>query len=127
MPLNVEVFRKDNESIIRLILSGSLDTLTASKFDETAKEAVNALTRLVILDMRDLTFISSAGVRSIFKLVKQMKAQKSKVATTHCQPQITKVFDIIKALPEMPIFTDDKEMDEYLAAMQEKILNGEDF
>jgi hypothetical protein len=41
------------------------------------------------------------------------------------QPQIKKVFDIVKALPDVPIFKDDAEMDEYLTHMQNQVLDGE--
>ncbi len=43
------------------------------------------------------------------------------------QPQVEKVFDIIKALSDMQIFAHDQEMDEYLDVMQQRILNGDDF
>jgi anti-sigma B factor antagonist len=37
------------------------------------------------------------------------------------QPQIARVFDIIKALPAVSIFKDDAEPDDYLAAIQDRV------
>jgi len=44
----------------------------------------------------------------------------------HLQPQIQKVLDIVKALPSVPIFKDDAEMDDYFDAMQKKVINDND-
>ena len=41
------------------------------------------------------------------------------------QPQIKKVFDIVKALPEQQIFTSIEEMDNYLKEIQRKVKDGE--
>lgn len=72
--------------------------------------------------MKGLQYISSAGIRSIFKLAKRVKNNNGKIAAVNRQPQVSKVFDIVKALPDMEIFRDDAELDEYLNAMQKKVL-----
>jgi anti-sigma B factor antagonist len=41
------------------------------------------------------------------------------------QPQIKRVFELIKALDGMNIFKDREEMDAYLANMQQQVLDGE--
>ena len=38
------------------------------------------------------------------------------------QPQIEKVFEIIKALPDQRIFKDIEELDRYLDRMQKKVI-----
>ena len=42
------------------------------------------------------------------------------------QPQIQKVFDVVKAVPLNEIFTSFAEADAYLDAMQRKVLSGDD-
>ena len=76
--------------------------------------------------MSKLEYISSAGLRVLFKASKTLKGQDGQLAMMHLQPQIQKVLDIVKALPAVPIFKDDEEMDGYFDAMQNKILNNED-
>jgi anti-anti-sigma regulatory factor len=65
------------------------------------------------------------GVRVIAKAQKEMKAYNGKVVLLNLQPQIRKVFDIIKALDGMNVFRSQEEMDEYLAAMQHKVMDGD--
>ena len=48
-----------------------------------------------------------------------------KFLLVNLQPQIKKVFEIIKALDGMNVFKDQDEMDDYLAAMQNRVKEGE--
>ena len=76
---------------------------------------------LTILDMKDLDYISSAGLRVIFKAAKQAKEAGHRMAAANRKPHIDKVFEILKALPDMAVFADEQELDDYLEAMQNKV------
>jgi anti-anti-sigma factor len=76
---------------------------------------------LTVLDMRDLDYISSAGLRVIFKAAKQVKSAGNRLAAANRKPHIEKVFEILKALPDMAVFANDAEMDEYLESMQAQV------
>ncbi len=127
MSLTIETAFEENNSIAVIRLSGRLDTNSAPSLDETSNDIIHPELKLIMLDMKELSYISSAGIRSVFKMVKAMKKQGGKVGASNRQPQIIKVFDIIKALPDMQIFSNDEEMDEYLSIVQSRIRNGEDF
>ena len=79
-----------------------------------------------MLDLADLEYISSAGVRSIFKARKALAGHGGKVLVVNPQPQIQKVFDVVKAVPLEEIFTSVAEADAYLDAMQRKVMRGDD-
>ena len=70
--------------------------------------------------MKDLDYISSAGLRVIFKAAKQTKSSGRKLAAANRKPHIDKVFEILKALPDMAVFANDQELDDYLDTMQRK-------
>ncbi len=108
----------------RARIVGRLDTNTAPQL-ETTLEPVLAQTRTLIFDMAGLEYISSAGLRVLFKTTKALQQKGGSATMVHMQPQIRKVFDIVKAMPDMRIFKNEDEMDEYLAAMQKKTLNGD--
>lgn len=124
MSLTVSI-TDDKGKAKRVALSGRLDTITAPELEAQLDELTALPIALVIFDMSDLEYISSAGLRVIFKAVKTMKTNGGKAGVLKMQPQIKKVFDIVKALPDVPIFKDDSEMDEYLTHMQNKVLDGE--
>ena len=48
----------------------------------------------------------------------QAKAGGRRMAAANRKPHIDKVFEILKALPDMAVFANEQELDEYLDAMQ---------
>ena len=119
---------KSNETkgqSIRVSLTGRLDTITAPELETELDQMVAKPVQVLIFDLSDLEYISSAGLRVIFKATKEMKAKGGKCGILKMQPQIKKVFDIVKALPDVPVFKNDAEMDDYLSNMQQKVLDGE--
>ena len=109
----------------RISIAGSLDSNTAPELQQSIDTEINDSVSATILDFKDLDFLSSAGLRVIFKAKKLMDSSGSKFLMVNLQPQIKKVFEIIKALDGMNVFKDQAEMDEYLTAMQDKVKDGD--
>ena len=99
---------------------GRLDTETYQVLDDKITSLLETETRVLILDMSDLDYISSAGVRVVFKAKKALSASDGEFLMTNLKPQIRKVFEIINALPTISIFKNIEEADAYLDAMQRK-------
>ena len=121
MELNTSIAIDEDNSVARINLDGALNTDTAPAFEERLQDVVDKGYHLTVLDMKDLDYISSAGLRVIFKAAKQCKAAGRRLAAANRKPHIDKVFEILKALPDMTVFANDDELDEYLTAMQEQI------
>ena len=109
----------------RISIAGSLDSNTAAELQQSIDTEINPSISTTIMDFRELNFLSSAGLRVIFKTKKLMDNSGGKFLLVNLQPQIKKVFEIIKALDGMDVFKDQDEMDEYLTAMQNKVKDGE--
>lgn len=109
----------------RVSIAGSLDSNTAPQLQQSINAEINESVSTTIIDFKDLDFLSSAGLRVIFKTKKVMDNIGGKFLLVNLQPQIKKVFEIIKALDGMDVFKDQDEMDDYLAAMQNKVKEGE--
>lgn len=121
MELRTNVTVDENKSVARVGLVGALNTETAPGFEHRLQEVVAAGHTLIVLDMKDLDYISSAGLRVIFKAAKQAGAAGQRVAAANRKPHIDKVFEILKALPDMAVFANDQELDDYLDAMQQRV------
>jgi len=106
--------------------AGSLDSNTYPILESTIKKIRESSPKAIVFDMKDLTYISSAGVRVIVATKKAMKEGGGSILLTNLQPQIRKVFDIIKALPSLSIFESVEELDEYLTQMQRKVQKQEE-
>jgi anti-anti-sigma factor len=124
MSLEIEIHAEPHEGK-RVSLIGSLDTDTANQLQEKIDHEIDSTVHMVIMDLKRLQFLSSAGLRVIFKTKKKMDEHHGKFLLLNLQPQVRKVFDIIKALDGMNVFKSQEEMDEYLTAMQNKVLDGD--
>ena len=124
MSLEIEIHAEPYDGK-RISLAGSLDTDTANQLQDKIDHEIDSTVHMVIMDLKRLQFLSSAGLRMIFKTKKMMENHHGKFMLLNLQPQVRKVFDIIKALDGMSVFKNQEEMDEYLTAMQNKVLDGD--
>jgi anti-anti-sigma factor len=120
MVLNVSVKQQAKNAWV-VSLEGSLDSATAQAFGERIQPLLGTAGSTLVLDMDGLEYISSAGLREIFKAQKAQKAAPGKLVFMRLKPQIRKVFDIVNALPSMRIFSSLREMDDYLDRMQKQV------
>jgi len=118
MTLDTTLHETPEKSLLRVALNGSLDSDTAPALEETLDDVLASTWQLVVLDMKDLDYISSAGLRVVFRAAKTLKAQGRSLAVANRQPQIAKVFEILQALPDMAVFANEEELDAYLTEMQ---------
>lgn len=125
MSLDITIHPPGNNTQ-RLALGGRLDTHTYQQLDDALVPLLDSTLTSLVLDLEALEYISSAGIRSVFKARKQLAARNGRVLVVNPQPQIQKVFDLVKAVPMSEIFTSVAEADAYLDAMQRKVLQDFD-
>ena len=89
MSLNIEKKFSDGNTIV---LSGRLDTVTAPQL-EAELEKILSDSDALVLDMANLEYISSAGLRVILKAQKAMNT-KGMMKLIHVGESIMEVFDI---------------------------------
>ena len=121
MELNTAVAVDEENSVARVTLDGALNTDTAPAFEQRLGQVIDGGHQLIVLDMKELDYISSAGLRVIFKAAKQAKAGGQRMAAANRKPHIDKVFEILKALPDMAVFANEQELDDYLDSMQSQV------
>ena len=106
---------------------GRLDATSYREFDRALDGVLAEVPRngTLIVDLADLEYISSAGLRSLFRARKAMRANGGHALLVHAQPQVRKVFEIVKAVPVNEVFRSVEELDAYLADMQRKVVEGD--
>ncbi|MEY3898093.1 MAG: hypothetical protein RLZZ214_3614 [Verrucomicrobiota bacterium] len=124
MPLEIHILQDmstQNRGALTVKLIGSLDTATAPELEREMGPVMARCGKDLMFDLAGLKFISSAGLR-VFSIVrKQLKERGGQASFINMQPQITEVFEIIKALPGVGVFANEAEFDAYLAARQKMI------
>ena len=88
--MTIEIKKNNQETIIEII--GRLDTITAPALDKTINEDIGD-TKNLILDMKDLEYISSAGLRVLLGAQKKMQKIGSMKVINVCQ-EVMDVFEM---------------------------------
>lgn len=125
MPLNIKIQQVDKNTV-KIILSGQINSDTYETLDRQINELVQKKISTLILDLADVDFVSSAGIGAIIKAKMSLMRYYGELALVNPQPQIRKVFDIMKLLPAMNVFASIQELDEYLARIQKRVIEGEE-
>ena len=107
-------------------LDGRLDTDTSQELEKKLQDVLAKEVRAVRFEMSRLAYISSMGIRVLFKTFKALRQKKAMFLMVGLQPQIKKVLEIAQALPPEAVFSSVKEADEYFDAMQKKALGTGD-
>ena len=68
--MTIEIKKTETETIIEIV--GRLDTITAPALDKTINEDIGD-TKNLVLDMKGLEYISSAGLRVLLSAQKKMQ------------------------------------------------------
>ena len=125
MALKIDINHKEADLLWDISLTGSLDTETAPELEEDLAKVFDSDCNKVVFNMTGLDYVNSAGIRIIALTSKKMEEKSGAIAMIGLQPQIEKVFDIVKALPNFSIFKDDAEADEYFDHIQKTVLDGD--
>ncbi len=96
MALKVTV-TEDRSFSRTLHLDGRLDNETAEDLDGELDKLVKSPVNVLVFDLANLEYISSAGLRSIFGAQRAMAARSGRIVIVNARPQVQKVFEIVRA------------------------------
>ena len=88
--MTIEIKKNDQETIIEIV--GRLDTITAPALDKTINEDMGD-TRNLVLDVKGMEYISSAGLRVFLAAQKKMQKIGSMKVTGVCEA-VMEVFEM---------------------------------
>jgi anti-anti-sigma factor len=101
----VEIKRETAPGAVVYRISGDINAATGPNLD-SALAASESSSRL-IMDMRDVAYVSSAGLRVIVQAAKRAKAAKGGVAIFGLRPLVQEVFDLSGLGTVIPIASDE--------------------
>ena len=88
--MTIEIQRNADETTVKL--AGRLDTTTAPALDKTIDEDITG-TKNLVLDVKELEYISSAGLRVLLGAQKKMQKIGSMKVTNVCE-DVMEVFEM---------------------------------
>ena len=112
--------KKKTEGTFLITLKGRVDSDTYRQLDVKVKPLLIPSTKVIILDMEKVSYVSSAGLGVIFDMKNFIEKNNGSLVISSLQPHVKKVFEIVKALPPENIFESREELDKYLDNIQRK-------
>ena len=88
--MTIEIKKNQEETIIKIV--GRLDTITAPALDKTINEDIGD-TKNLVLDVKGMEYISSAGLRVLLAAQKKMQKIGSMKVTGVCE-EVMEVFEM---------------------------------
>ena len=77
---------------LEIALEGRLDTMTAPSLEEEIKNCIEGITELVF-DLKDLAYVSSAGLRVLLSAQKTMNKQGS-MTIRNANEEVLEIFEV---------------------------------
>ena len=90
-------------------LNGRLDSNTSQGFEKKLFQAISDGSKTMVVDFKDLDYISSAGLRVILKATKAIKREDGLIMLCSMQDYVKEVFEIAgfdSFLPIVPTIDD---------------------
>lgn len=89
----MDVIKRIDKDVVIAEIFGRVDTSTAPKMEDEICNSTNGINE-IILDCKNLEYISSAGLRVVLKLHKMMHNRKG-LKLTNVGANIVEIFDIV--------------------------------
>ncbi|NOX32253.1 MAG: STAS domain-containing protein [Deltaproteobacteria bacterium] len=90
----MEIFQENNNDVEIFSVKGSLDSNTSPELETKIYKALETGQRKLILNLEDLEYISSAGIRVMLKTAKDLKRMEGNIVLCSLQDYVREVFDI---------------------------------
>jgi anti-anti-sigma factor len=80
--------------VVILGLSGKLDATTAKTFEDKILADIEAGDRRLVIDLSQLEYVSSSGLRVFLLAAKRLRSKDGKIALFSLQDHVRQVFDL---------------------------------
>ena len=95
--------RKEGNALV-VSVKGRMDAVTAPEFEKAAETLMGEGETAFVVDLAELDYISSAGLRSILALTKKLKTNGGSLHLAALQDAVREVFDISGFSSIIPVF-----------------------
>jgi len=85
--------KKDDKGLI-VSVNGRIDAVTAPDFEKSLLERISSGETILVINLSELEYISSAGLRSILSIAKVLKAKGGKMMFACLRGTVRDVFKI---------------------------------
>ncbi len=100
----MEIVKKKEKDALVISIKGRLDAVTTPVLDKDLAELMAGGENFVVLNLRDLDYISSAGLRTILAATKKLREKQGRLHLASLKNVVREVFDISGFSSIIPVF-----------------------
>ena len=108
--LDVGISRRDDGGTT-VVLSGELDLSTLDSLQEALDETLDGKPSLLVMDLRELSFLDSSGLRLMLRLHTTMNETGGRLVLVQGPRRVHRVLELTRANEELHIVADPAEID----------------
>jgi len=90
----MEISEDRKADVVILALSGKLDATTAKTFEDKILGVINSGTQRLVVDLSQLEYVSSSGLRVFLLAGKRLRSTNRKIALCSLKEHVRQVFDL---------------------------------
>ena len=90
--LTIKVKKKKKVDLVTT--SGRIDSSNAAEFDEVLKELMHGGQHHIVINMADINYMSSAGLRTLVSALRECKKKKGDVRLSSPSERVKEVLDL---------------------------------
>ena len=91
-------------------LSGELDLSTVAELESRLEEALRADPALLVVDLRDVTFLDSSGLRLLLRLDERQREREGRLVLVKGGRRVSRVFELTGADEHLSFVADPSEV-----------------
>jgi anti-sigma B factor antagonist len=100
---------RDSERVSIVDLKGYLDAHTAPELENTLQQLITNQKYNIIVNFRDLNYISSAGLGVFMAFIEDVRQKKGDIKLSNMTPKVYNVFDLLGFPILYEIYKDEQE------------------
>ncbi len=100
----MEILKRKEKNALVISLKGRMDAVTTPVVEKDLTELMAGGERFLVLDLGDLDYISSAGLRAILVVTKRLREKQGRLALASLKSVVREVFEISGFSSIIPIF-----------------------
>lgn len=91
-------------------LSGEIDLSTVERVEERVRSALDGKTSVLVIDLRDVTFMDSSGLRLVLRLDKELSEAGGRLVVVRGGRRVARVFELTRADEGLEMVSDPSEI-----------------
>jgi anti-sigma B factor antagonist len=107
---------EDFDDVRQVMVAGKINSLMAPEFEKALDEAIQGEPKHLIVNLKDVDYLSSAGLRCIILIAKRLEKKNRKLAFVGARESVTEVIRLTGVDRIFPLCATPKEAREKLTA-----------